>query len=68
MPKPEFLEDPRDLTPEHRLAELAAILAAGWQRLSAPEKQLDSARPSTPSCDNGLTATDAASPGEEDAE
>ena len=68
MPNPEYLDDARNLTPEQRLTELAAILAAGWQRLSSPEKQLDSARPSTPWCDNGLTATDAAMPGEEDAE
>ena len=36
----EFLDDPDEMTPEQRLAEVAAILAAGILRLFT-EKPLD---------------------------
>lgn len=42
----DFLDDPEDMSPEDRLAEVAAILAAGYLRLrestSKPAADLDS--------------------------
>ena len=61
----EFLEDPGEMTPEERLAEVAAILAAGWQRRSRSavpftEKPLDCSAAPIPLCVNGLTQRDPA--------
>jgi hypothetical protein len=65
----DFLDDPEEMTPEDRLAEVVAILAAGYLRLrqspSMPATDLESP-PSTakpldcpgeplPLCDEGLT-------------
>ncbi len=69
----DFLDDPAELTPEQRLAEVAAILATGWLRTferpaalasdiagSAPftEKPLDCSAAPMAVCVNGLTAKD----------
>ncbi len=65
----DFLDDPEEMTPEERLAELAAILAAGYKRMResrtelAPpaasttptEKQLDCPGAPMPLLDMGLT-------------
>ncbi len=67
-----FLDDPKDMTPEARLGEVAAILAAGYLRLrrsatqlapvagSPPftEKPLDSSGEPLPLCAEGLTGRD----------
>ena len=54
-----FLDDPEEMTAEQRLAEVAAILAAGILRLFT-EKRLDCPRPSAPVLDEGLTPGEAA--------
>ena len=41
----EFLDDPEEMTPEQRLAEVAAILAAGYLRV--PRSRLDPMAPFT---------------------
>jgi hypothetical protein len=65
----DFLDDPDEMAPEERLAEIAVILAAGYLRMRrstaepAPtasphpftEKPLDSSREPLPLCDQGLT-------------
>jgi hypothetical protein len=64
----DFLDDPAEMTPEQRLAEIAAILAAGYLRVrrgnaqlapadSSPltEKPLDSSGGPLPLCVEGLT-------------
>ena len=59
----EFLDDPEEMTPEQRLGEVAAILAAGYQRLrqSRPftEKPLDCSGAPAPVLDEGLTPGEA---------
>ena len=54
-----FLDDPAEMTPELRLAEVAAILAAAWlrqfSRRPLTEKPLDSSRAPMALCDNGLS-------------
>jgi hypothetical protein len=60
----DFLDDPAEMTPEQRLAEVAGILAAGWLRrpLTLPftEKPLDSPAAPMPLCVNELTQRDPA--------
>ena len=55
----EFLDDPEEMTPEARQAEVAAILAAGYLRVrrSRPftEKELDSSDVPLPLCPEGST-------------
>jgi hypothetical protein len=54
----DFQDDPEEMSPEQRLAEVAAILAAGWLRrpLTLPftEKRLDCSAAPMPLCVNGL--------------
>ena len=54
-----FEDDPDEMTPEQRLAEIAAILAAAWLRrpptLPFTEKPLDCSAAPMPLCVNGLT-------------
>jgi hypothetical protein len=53
-----FLDDPMEMTPAQRLAEVAAILAAGYLRLRTPpstENPLDSPATPMPLCGEGLT-------------
>ena len=50
----EFLDDPEEMTPEQRLSELAAILAAGILRLFT-EKPLDCSGEERPCGVDGLT-------------
>ncbi len=45
-----FQDDPAEMTPEQRLAEVAAILAAAWLRRPFTEKPLDSEAALTPLC------------------
>jgi hypothetical protein len=71
----DFLDDPEEMSPEQRLAEVAAILAAGYLRMresrvppapdaseapASTEKPLDSRRARRPCGDEGLTRRDAA--------
>jgi hypothetical protein len=70
----DFLDDPKDMAPDTRLAEVAAILAAGYRRsrgcsevlatASTPpvltEKELDSSGAPRPLCVEGLTGGDPA--------
>ena len=52
----DFLDDPEEMTPEARHAEVAAILAAGYARLAtraSTENPLDSPATPMPLC--GLT-------------
>jgi len=49
-----FTDDPEEMTPEHRLAEVAAILATGYRRLFT-EKPLDCPGAPAPVLDEGLT-------------
>jgi hypothetical protein len=55
----EFLDVPEDMTPEQRLAEVAAILAEGYLRSRGTrpftEKPLDCSGAPLPLCDEGLT-------------
>jgi hypothetical protein len=53
-----FEDDPDEMTPEQRLAEVAAILAAAWLRHPFTEKPLDCSAAPMPLCVNGLTETD----------
>jgi hypothetical protein len=49
----DFLDDPEDMTPEARLAEVATILAAGYARhprLPSTENPLDSLATPMPLC------------------
>ena len=50
-----FLDDPAEMTPEQRLAELASILAAAWLRHPFTEKPLDCSRAPMAVSENGLT-------------
>jgi hypothetical protein len=51
----DFLDDPEDLTPAQRLAEIAAILATGYVRLRGNLPQLaNDAVPAPPSTENPL--------------
>ncbi len=73
----DFLDDPAEMTPGQRLAELAAILAAGYLRaracsatsVSAPvspptlDKPLDVSGTPRPPWDEGLTDGDPAEAG-----
>ena len=43
-----FQDDPEEMTPEQRLGEVAAILAAGWLRCPFTEKPLDCSASGTP--------------------
>jgi hypothetical protein len=60
----DFFDDPEEMTPEQRLAEVAGILAAGWLRrpptLPFTEKRLDCSAAPMPLCVNGLTQRDPA--------
>ena len=56
----DFLDDPEDMTPEQRLAEVAAILASAWLRHPFTEKPLDCSATPMPLCVNGLTGRDPA--------
>jgi len=70
----EFLNDPEDMTPEQRLGEVAAIVAAGLLRMRASkaelapeadvpaftEKRLDRFGGPRPLCVEGLTGRDPA--------
>jgi hypothetical protein len=53
-----FEDDPDEMTPEQRLVEVAAILAAAWLRrshtLPFTEKRLDCSTAPVPLCVNGL--------------
>jgi hypothetical protein len=53
-----FADDPADMSPEQRLAEVAAILSMAWLRrphtLPFTEKSLDCAAAPMPLCVNGL--------------
>jgi hypothetical protein len=59
-----FEDDPEEMTPEQRLAEIATILAAGYFRLrrhnSAPftENPLDCSGAPMAVCGNGLSQRD----------
>jgi len=61
-----FTDDPAEMFPDHRLAEVAAILAAAWVRrphaFPFTEKRLDCESAPMPLCVNGFTqrAEDAA--------
>jgi hypothetical protein len=59
-----FTDDPADMSPEQRLAEVAAILAGAWLRcpptLPFTEKPLDCSAAPMPLCVNGLTQRDPA--------
>jgi hypothetical protein len=55
-----FEDDPEEMTPEQRLAEVAGILAAGFRRHPFTEKPLDCSAAPMPLCDNGLTQRDPA--------
>ena len=48
----DFLDDPEEMTAEQRLAEVAAILAAGYRRLFT-EKPLDCSGAPMPLCVDG---------------
>jgi hypothetical protein len=51
----DFLDDPDEMTPEERVAEIAAILAAGYLRLRSPHRTLAlDAIPAPPSTENPL--------------
>ena len=50
------MDRPEEMTPEQRLREVAAILAAGCLRLRAADKPLDC--PAAPKRPLGLTATE----------
>ena len=60
----DFIDDPEELTPEQRLAEVAAILAAGYLRSRGSRpftaKPLDCAGAPLPLCDEGLTGREPA--------
>lgn len=70
----DFLDDPEEMTPEQRLAEVASILAAGYSRLRArlqfapnpgspnsfTDKGLDVSGHPRPPVDNGLTVREPA--------
>jgi hypothetical protein len=49
-----FEDDPDEMTPEQRLAEVAASLAAGWLRCPFTEKPLDCSAAPMALCVNGL--------------
>ena len=54
----DFLDDPEEMTAEQRLAEVAAILAAGYLRSRTrpfTENPLDCSDAPMPLCDDGLT-------------
>ena len=57
-----FLDNPAEMTPEQRRAEIAAILSQGYLRsrplTENPDKPVDVVRDPTPPCDNGLTHRD----------
>lgn len=53
-----FEDDPEEMTPEQRLAQLAAILATAWLRHPFTEKTLDCFAAPMPLCVNGLTQRD----------
>ena len=59
-----FEDDPEEMNPEQRLAEVAAILAVAWLRrpptLPFTEKPLDCSLAPMPLCVNGLTQRDPA--------
>jgi hypothetical protein len=58
----DFQDDPAEMTPELRLAEVAAILAAAWLRrppaLPFTEKPLDCAAAPMAVCHNRLSQRD----------
>jgi hypothetical protein len=55
----DFIDDPEDLTPEERTAEIAAILATGYMRLRGHVPQLaNDAIPAPPSTENPLDCSD----------
>jgi hypothetical protein len=57
----EFLDDPAEMTPEQRLAEVASILAAGYLRCRTfTENPLDCSGAPLPLCDHGLTGREPA--------
>ena len=49
-----FEDDPQEMTPEQRLADVAAILARAWLRHPFTEKPLDCCASPMPLCVNGL--------------
>ena len=55
-----FEDDPDEMTPEQRLAEVAAILATGWLRRPFTEKPLDCSTAPMPLCVNGLAGREPA--------
>jgi hypothetical protein len=55
-----FEDDPEEMTPEQRLAEVAAILATAWLRRPFTEKSLDCSAAPMPLCVNGLTGREPA--------
>ena len=57
----DFLDDPEEMTPEQRLAEVAAILAAGYLRCRTfTENPLDCSGTPLALCDLGLTGREPA--------
>ena len=70
MARPEFRDDPGEMTPEARLGELAAILAGAWLRhrrsehavagspASFTEKRLDCSGEPMAVCDEGISPTE----------
>jgi hypothetical protein len=55
-----FEDHPDEMTPEQRLAEVAAIFATAWLRRPFTEKPLDCSAAPMPLCVNGLTQRDPA--------
>jgi hypothetical protein len=53
-----FEDDPDEMTPEQRLAEVAAILTAVWLRRPFTEKPLDCSAAPMAVCVNGFTEID----------
>ena len=53
-----FEDDPDEMTPAQRLAEVAAILATAWLPHPFTEKPLDCPAVPMPLCVNGLTEID----------
>ena len=58
MARPEFRDDPGEMTPEARLGELAAILAGAWLRRPFTEKRLDCSGEPMAVCDEGISPTE----------
>ena len=54
----EFLDDPAEMTPEQRLAAVAAILALAWLRRPFTEKPLDCSPTPMAVCDEGISPTE----------